>query len=123
MANSADTHHDMTCEQGFTQDPTHYRHSDAPARNLCILGMFSSGNRHDKNPVHIIVGAYDLTYTPEDARRTAEAIPGATLAVMDELGHFPMSEHPDGFRPFFVEALSKMPCLAVNLTNPGAIVP
>lgn len=62
-----------------------------------------------KTPVHIIVGAYDLTCTPEDAKRTADAIDGATLAVMDELGHFPMSEHPDGFRPFFVEALEKMP--------------
>ncbi|EPX76609.1 alpha/beta fold hydrolase [Salipiger mucosus] len=61
-----------------------------------------------RTPVHIIVGAYDLTCTPEDARRTAEAIPGATLAVMDELGHFPMSEHPEGFRPFFLEALDKM---------------
>ena len=58
-----------------------------------------------RTPIHIIVGAYDLTCTPEDARRTAAAIPGATLAVMDELGHFPMSEHPDGFRPFFVDAL------------------
>lgn len=63
----------------------------------------------DKTPVHIIVGAYDLTCTPEDARRTVDAIPGATLAVMDELGHFPMSEHPEGFRPFFLEALGKMP--------------
>jgi len=62
-----------------------------------------------ETPVHIIAGAYDLTCTPEDAERTAKAIPGATLAVMDELGHFPMSEHPDGFRPFFVEALEKMP--------------
>lgn len=60
-------------------------------------------------PIHIIVGAYDLTCTPEDAERTARAIPGATLAIMDELGHFPMSEHPAGFRPFFVEALEKMP--------------
>ncbi|WP_339695523.1 alpha/beta hydrolase [Celeribacter baekdonensis] len=61
-----------------------------------------------KTPVHIMVGAYDLTCTPEDAKRTADAIPGATLAVMEELGHFPMSEHPEGFRPFFVEALHKM---------------
>jgi pimeloyl-ACP methyl ester carboxylesterase len=65
-----------------------------------------------KTPVHIIVGAYDLTCTPEDARRTADAIPGATLAVMDELGHFPMSEHPDGFRPFFADALALMPVAA-----------
>jgi pimeloyl-ACP methyl ester carboxylesterase len=61
-----------------------------------------------KTPVHLIVGAYDLTCTPEDARRTADAIPGATIAVMDELGHFPMSEHPEGFRPFFVAALERM---------------
>ncbi|MCH8465554.1 MAG: alpha/beta hydrolase [Roseinatronobacter sp.] len=60
-------------------------------------------------PVHLLVGAYDLTCTPEDARRTADAIPGATLAVMDELGHFPMSEHPAGFRPFFIDALARMP--------------
>ncbi|MDT8344857.1 MAG: alpha/beta hydrolase, partial [Thermohalobaculum sp.] len=53
--------------------------------------------------------AYDLTCTPEDAARTAAAIPGATLTVMDELGHFPMSEHPAGFRPFFLDALAKMP--------------
>ena len=59
-------------------------------------------------PVHLIVGAYDLTCTPEDARRTADAIPGATLSVMDELGHFPMSEHPEGFRPFFIDALARM---------------
>lgn len=59
-------------------------------------------------PVHLLVGAYDLTCTPEDAARTARAIPGATLAVMEELGHFPMSEHPAGFRPFFIEALEKM---------------
>ncbi|WP_323772088.1 alpha/beta hydrolase [Antarctobacter sp.] len=62
-----------------------------------------------KTPVHLIVGAYDLTCTPEDAKRTADAIAGATLSVMDEVGHFPMSEHPEGFRPFFVEALGKMP--------------
>lgn len=59
-------------------------------------------------PVHLIVGAYDLTCTPEDAQRTADAISGATIAVMDELGHFPMSEHPDGFRPFFMDALERM---------------
>lgn len=62
-----------------------------------------------KTPVHLIVGVYDLTCTPEDAKRTADAIDGATLSVMDEVGHFPMSEHPDGFRPFFFEALGKMP--------------
>ncbi len=71
---------------------------------IARLPMIDTG----KTPVHIIVGAYDLTCTPEDALRTAEQIEGATLAVMDELGHFPMSEHPDGFLPFFLEALDKV---------------
>lgn len=73
-------------------------------------------NRIDtaRTPVHIIVGAYDLTCTPEDAARTARAIPGATLAVMDELGHFPMSEHPEGFRPFFLDALARMPTVSAE---------
>lgn len=61
-----------------------------------------------RTPVHLLVGAYDLTCTPEDARRTAAAIPGAACTVMDELGHFPMSEHPAGFRPFFADALARM---------------
>lgn len=62
-----------------------------------------------KTPIHFLVGAYDLTCTPEDALRTAGAISGATCTVMETLGHFPMSEHPDGFRPFFVDALQHMP--------------
>ncbi|PWK58037.1 alpha/beta fold hydrolase [Roseicyclus mahoneyensis] len=62
-----------------------------------------------QTPVHLLVGAYDLTCTPEDARRTAAAIPGASIAVMDELGHFPMSEHPEGFGPHFLDALARMP--------------
>ncbi|WP_370314000.1 alpha/beta fold hydrolase [Sagittula sp.] len=61
-----------------------------------------------RTPVHFIVGAYDFTCTPEDAKRTADQIPGATLSVMEEVGHFPMSEHPDGFRPFFVDGLARV---------------
>lgn len=62
-----------------------------------------------KTPVHIMCGEYDLTCTPADASRTAKAIPGATIAIMAELGHFPMSEHPQAFRPYFMDALSRMP--------------
>jgi hypothetical protein len=31
---------------------------------------------------------------------------------MEELGHFPMSKHPAGFRPFFADALSRMKATA-----------
>ena len=85
----------------FRGDLSFYTHDDS------LIGRLSQIDT-SKGPVHFIVGAYDLTCTPEDTHRTAKAIPGATIAVMDELGHFPMSEHPDGFRPFFVEALARM---------------
>ncbi|AYG61866.1 alpha/beta fold hydrolase [Rhizobium jaguaris] len=58
-----------------------------------------------QTPVHILCGEYDLTCTPEDATRTHKAIPGSTLEIMSELGHFPMSENPARFRPYFERAL------------------
>ncbi len=86
----------------FRGDLSFYTRDDSLIARLCQIDTA-------KTPVHLIVGAYDLTCTPEDAQRTADAIPGATLSVMDEVGHFPMSEHPAAFRPFFIEALGKMP--------------
>ena len=86
----------------FRGDLSFYTRDDSLVGNL---GEIDTA----KTPVHFIVGAYDFTCTPDDARRTADAIPGATLAVMDEVGHFPMSEHPAAFRPFFVDGLDRMP--------------
>lgn len=59
-------------------------------------------------PVHLLCGEYDMTCTPDDARRTAARITGATIAIMPELGHFPMSEDPLRFRPHFLDALARM---------------
>lgn len=56
-------------------------------------------------PVHLLCGEYDLTCTPDDATRTHRAIAGSTLEIMTELGHFPMSENPGRFRPYFSRAL------------------
>jgi hypothetical protein len=48
---------------------------------------------------------HDLTFTLEEARRAAAAIPGATRTVMEDLGHFPTSGQPTGFRPYLADAL------------------
>ena len=77
-------------------------------RDDSLIGRLSQIDTR-KTPVHLLCGEYDLTCTPADARRTAAAIPGATIAIMSELGHFPMSEHPQAFRPYFVDALARMP--------------
>lgn len=77
------------------------------------LGTIDTG----RTPVHIMCGEYDMTCTPEDARRTANAIAGATLVVMKELGHFPMSENPAAFRPYFQEALELMDLSQARLVH------
>lgn len=77
-------------------------------RDDSLVGKLSSINT-SKTPVHILCGEYDLTCTPEDAIRTANAIPGATYEIMPEIGHFPMSENPIKFRKYFDNALKLMP--------------
>ena len=59
-------------------------------------------------PIHFLVGDYDLTCTPENARNTADKIKGSTLTVMEGIGHFPMSENPALFRSYFLDALARM---------------
>ena len=62
----------------------------------------------DVTPVHFLCGEYDLTCTPQDALRTQAAIDGATISIMSQLGHFPMSENPSKFKPYFEDALKRM---------------
>ena len=59
----------------------------------------------ERTPVYLLCGEYDLTCTPADTARTAGRIPGTRYEIMSELGHFPMSEHPAAFRPYFRRAL------------------
>jgi pimeloyl-ACP methyl ester carboxylesterase len=59
-----------------------------------------------RTPVVLLCGSYDYSATPEDGRRLQTLMPGARLEVMDGLGHFPMCEHPDLFRPYFLRGLT-----------------
>lgn len=58
-----------------------------------------------RTPVALLCGAYDYSASPADGERLRDLIPGAVLSVMPSLGHFPMIEHPDAFRPFLADAL------------------
>ena len=59
-------------------------------------------------PLYLLTGEYDFSCTPEDTLRTAEAISGAKVTVMKELGHFPMSEHPAQFRSYILPVLDEI---------------
>jgi pimeloyl-ACP methyl ester carboxylesterase len=63
-------------------------------------------------PLYLLTGEYDFSCTPEDTLRTAQSIPGAKVTVMQEVGHFPMSENPAQFRRYLLpvlEEISKIP--------------
>ena len=59
-------------------------------------------------PLYLLTGEYDFSCTPEDTRRTARQIAGAEIIVMDELGHFPMSENPAQFRRYILPVLERI---------------
>ena len=59
-------------------------------------------------PLYLLTGEYDFSCTPEDTKRTAAAIPGAEVTVMERLGHFPMCENPEQFRRYILPVLDKI---------------
>lgn len=66
------------------------------------------GIRTDECPLYLLTGEYDFSCSPEDTVRTAESIPGATVTIMSELGHFPMSENPQQFRKYLIPVLDEI---------------
>jgi pimeloyl-ACP methyl ester carboxylesterase len=56
-------------------------------------------------PLYLLTGEYDFSCMPEDTLRTAKNIPGAKVTVMQEVGHFPMSENPAQFRQYLLPLL------------------
>ncbi len=73
-------------------------------------------------PLYLLTGEYDFSCTPEDTRRTAAAIDGASVTIMEQLGHFPMSENPGPFRRYIAPVLSEILKHSTTLTKQGAHV-
>ena len=59
-------------------------------------------------PLFLLTGEYDFSCTPEDTKRTAAAISGANVTIMEQLGHFPMSENPAQFRRYISPVLGEI---------------
>ncbi|MEH2512876.1 pimeloyl-ACP methyl ester carboxylesterase [Nitrobacteraceae bacterium AZCC 1564] len=62
----------------------------------------------ERTPVALLSGGYDYSATPNDGRKLADLIPGSFFREMPGLGHFPMCENPDLFRPYLLEALGHL---------------
>lgn len=61
--------------------------------------------------VFLLTGEYDFSCTPADTLRMAKDIPGVEAEIMEELGHFPMSENPERFRRYILPVLDKVALL------------
>ncbi|MET0182798.1 MAG: alpha/beta hydrolase [Caulobacterales bacterium] len=61
-------------------------------------------------PVYLLSGEYDYSCSPQDTLDAAAGIKGASTTIMKGIGHFPMSEDPEGFlahlRPVLAQILS-----------------
>lgn len=63
-------------------------------------------------PLYLLTGEYDFSCTPQDTLPTARSIPGASVTVMKEVGHFPMSENPARFRGYILPVLDEIAAAA-----------
>jgi pimeloyl-ACP methyl ester carboxylesterase len=58
--------------------------------------------------VHLLTGEYDASATIEHGQACHDAIAGSTFSVMEGVGHFPMSEHPEAFIPRLLPILDSI---------------
>ena len=58
--------------------------------------------------VSLLTGEYDYSATPDMTRAVADAIADARFTVMEGIGHFPMVENYERFRPYLLAELESM---------------
>lgn len=68
----------------------------------------ADGIRESGRPVALLTGSYDYSASPDNTRQLHAAIgaPAVRFSEMPGLGHFPMIEDPDRFRPHLLDALA-----------------
>jgi pimeloyl-ACP methyl ester carboxylesterase len=59
-------------------------------------------------PLYLMTGVYDFACTPEMTEATAKKIKGAESIIMQDIGHFPMSENPVTFKKYLMPVLNKI---------------
>ncbi len=60
-----------------------------------------------KCPIHLLTGEYDYSCRPEDSRDLAQRL-GIDVTVMENMGHFPMSENPEVFLDYLRPVLEEI---------------
>ena len=58
-----------------------------------------------KIPIYMYSGEFDFTCPPDHVEKSARAIRNVNYEMLEGLGHFPMSENYERFRPTLVRTL------------------
>ncbi|GAA4282794.1 hypothetical protein GCM10022261_03250 [Brevibacterium daeguense] len=61
-----------------------------------------------KVALHVLSGTYDWSATPEKCEALHKEVEGSTYTLMEEVGHFPMSENPEKFKTYLMPVLEKV---------------
>ena len=67
-------------------------------------------------PLYLMTGVYDFACTPEMTEATAKKIKGAESIIMQDIGHFPMSENPVTFKKYLMPVLNKIHSVEPGVT-------
>jgi pimeloyl-ACP methyl ester carboxylesterase len=59
-------------------------------------------------PIYMMTGVYDFACTPEMTEETATKVKGSEAIIMEEIGHFPMSENPEVYKEYLMPVLEKI---------------
>jgi pimeloyl-ACP methyl ester carboxylesterase len=66
-------------------------------------------------PLFLLSGEYDYSCTPEETLAVAKSVPGSEVAIMNGLGHFPMSENPAEFFKYLLPVLEKIGAMELSV--------
>ena len=59
-------------------------------------------------PIYMMTGVYDFACTPEMTEEAAKKVKGSEAIIMEEIGHFPMSENPEVYKEYLMPVLEKI---------------
>lgn len=62
----------------------------------------------DECGVYLLTGEYDFSGRPQDTERVAEQIDGASIEIMDDMGHFPPVENPEAFKEYLMPVVDEI---------------
>ena len=95
--------HYMQGGPGVFKGDLNYYFDDGDLRDAKISDL-----KNSSCPIYLLNGDYDVSATPEMGNELAKLINPEHFEIMENMGHFPMSENPERFKLYLVKVLDKI---------------